>query len=42
LEKVELHQYLSERLAQYKLPKSIEFLEELPKKFNRKNNEKGN
>lgn len=31
LEKVELHQYLSERLAQYKLPKSIEFLEELPK-----------
>ncbi|VEF48739.1 AMP-dependent synthetase and ligase [Bacillus freudenreichii] len=29
--KPELHQYLAERLAPYKLPKSIEILEELPK-----------
>ncbi len=31
VDKEELHQFLSERLAPYKLPKSIEFLQELPK-----------
>ncbi|RWR14573.1 fatty acid--CoA ligase family protein [Siminovitchia fortis] len=31
VDKAELHQFLAERLASYKLPKSIEFIEELPK-----------
>ncbi len=31
VEKTELHQFLADRLASYKLPRFIEFLEELPK-----------
>ncbi|WP_313428400.1 fatty acid--CoA ligase family protein [Siminovitchia terrae] len=31
VDRAELHQFLAERLASYKLPKFIEFLEELPK-----------